>query len=190
MRPLDALLSPPEQRLLGTVLSRPEHDFGTVELLQHMGSSRSAGSSLIQRWVDAGLLCEKRVGNQRRIAANSDFVLYAELRSMIRKTIGLVEPLAHALAPVASRLTDAFVFGSVAKGTDTSDSDIDLALIGDIDLFDVSLLLDTAQADLGRPVHANVYTTNEWSDTLDPVLEAIKAGPKMDLMGALNDQAA
>jgi uncharacterized protein len=185
VRPLDALLSQPEQRLLGAVLAHPDRDFGTLELLNRMGSSRSAGSTVLERWLMAGLLRERRVGNQRRFAANPDFVLYPELRRMVLKTVGLVGPLAAALAPVAHRLFDAFVFGSVAAGTDTSDSDIDLAIVGDLDLFDVSTLIDAAEQELGRRVHVNVYSEQDWLMTEDVVLESIKKGPRMDLMETL-----
>lgn len=171
------------------MLARPDAEFGTVELLDGMGKSRSAGSNLLNRWVAAGLLRDRHVGNQRRFAANPDFLLYPELRRMVQKTIGLTEPLAAALAPIADRLEEAFVFGSVAEGSDTSESDIDLALIGDVDLFTVSPLIDQAQADLGRPIHANVYGAAEWQAPHDPVLQAIKAGPRIDLMEALRGQA-
>ena len=189
MRPLDALLSVPEQRLLSAVLLHPERDFGTVELLDRMGSSRSAGSTVLKRWVDSGLLRERRVGNQRRLAANPEFLLYPELRRMLTKTVGIAQPLAQALAPLAHRLTDAFVFGSVAAGTDGSESDIDLAVVGDITLFDVSPLLDAAQGELGRPVHVSVYTAQEWARDADSVLAAVRQGPRIDLMEALHGQA-
>lgn len=188
MRPLDFLLSVPEQRLLGAVLSRPDRDFGTVELLDLIGSSRSAGSALLKRWVDAGFLLERRVGNQRRLTVNQDFVLYPELQLIVRKTIGITEPLARALAPVADRLTDAFVFGSVAAGTDTSDSDIDVGIVGNVDLFTVSPLLDATQGELGRPVHVSVYGDTEWRRAKDPVIAAIKNGPRLNLMDSIRGQ--
>lgn len=189
-RPLDFLLSAPEQRLIGAILSHPDRDFGTVELLDQMGSSRSAGSSVLKRWVDSGFLLERRVGNQRRLAVNQQFVLYPELRSIVQKTVGLTEPLARALAPLAPRLKQAFVFGSVAAGTDTNESDIDLAIVGDVDLFTVSPLLDAVQAELGRPVHVNVYSSAEWRSVKDPVIAAIKQGPRLDLMESIRCQAA
>lgn len=188
MRPLDLLFSAPEQKLMVAVLGRPGADFGTLELLERMGSSRSAGSSLLQRWVDSGLLRERRVGNQRRLSVNPDFLLYPELRSMLGKTVGIAQPLAAALVPLAEHLRHAFVFGSVADGTDTSESDIDLVLVGDIDMFGVSPLMDKAQRELGRPVHLNIYSPREWSSTRDPVLKAIKAGPRIDLMEAIHEQ--
>lgn len=104
MRPLDALFSPPEQQLIATVLVHPEKDFGTVELLSRMGSSSSAGSTLLKRWIESGLLKEWRIGNRRRLTANPDFLLYPELRKMALKTVGLAQPLARALAPLANQL--------------------------------------------------------------------------------------
>lgn len=185
MSPLDAFLSIPEQRLLALVLTNPDKEFGTLELLQQMGNSRSAGSTVLKRWVDSGLLTEKRIGNQRRLTANPDFLLYQELRKIALKTVGLAQPLAHALAPIADKLADAFVFGSVAAGKDTSDSDIDLVVVGDVDLFTVSPLLDPLERELGRHVHVNVYRPDEWSSNEDSVLQAIKNGPRIDLMGEL-----
>jgi len=185
MRPLDTFFSQPEQRLIATVLTHPEKDFGTLELLRKMGSSRSAGSVVLKRWVESGLLKERRVGNQRRLVANPDFVLYPELRKMAMKTVGLAEPLAHALAPISGRLREAFVFGSVAAGKDTNDSDIDLVVVGDVDLFTVSPLLDSVEQELGRPIHVNIYRDDEWSSSDDPVLQSIKDGPQIDLMGEL-----
>jgi predicted nucleotidyltransferase len=107
---------------------------------------------------------------------------------MVLKTIGLRDPLARALAPVAGRLREAFVFGSVASGTDTSESDIDVAVVGEVDLFDVSPLVDNVQSELGRSIHLNVYSPQEWA-TDDPVLAVIKKGPRVDLMEAIRAEA-
>ena len=189
MHPLDALFSPAEQRLIATVIAHPEKDFGTVELLSRIGSSRSAGSSLLKRWVETGLLKEHRIGNQRRLAANPDFLLYPELRKIAMKTVALAQPLARALSPIAGLLREAFVFGSVAAGKDTSDSDIDLAVVGDVDLFTVSPLLDSVQQELGRHIHINIYGEDEWSSGDDHILQSIKTGPRIDLIGELRGTA-
>jgi predicted nucleotidyltransferase len=185
LRPLDSLFSQPQQRLLATVLCHPDMEFGTRELLSQMGNSHSAGATILKRWVESGLLRERRVGNQRRLAVNPDFILYPELRQMALKTVGLAQPLAEALAPVMDRLHEAFVFGSVAAGKDTTESDIDLVIVGDVDLFTVSPLLDPVQQQLGRPIHASIYGVDEWLSKADPILESIKSGPRINLMGEL-----
>jgi predicted nucleotidyltransferase len=187
MQVLDAFFSPSEQRLLATVLTHPDKDFGTLELLSQMGSSRSAGSALLKRWVESGLLQERRIGNQRRLAANPKFLLYPELRKIALKTVGLSQPLARALRPVVDKLQDAFVCGSVAAGKDTGDSDIDLVVVGNVDLFTVSPLLDPVEHELGRPIHVNVYSVDEWLLNNDAIIQQIKTGPRINLMGDLRD---
>ena len=47
-------------------------------------------------------------------------------------TVGVVEPLRKALAPRAKDIRGAFVYGSVAKGSDKAGSDIDLMVISDL----------------------------------------------------------
>ena len=188
MSVLDALLSKPEQRLLAWVLLRVPQDFGTLELLRQMACGRGAGSAVLNRWVGAGLLCERRVGNQRRISANTASLLFPELRQLLLKTVGLAEPLAQALLPLVGRLEDAFVFGSVAAGTDRAASDIDLAIVGDISHFDVAPLLDEAQNRWGRPLHLSLYSPQEWASD-DPILSAIRSGPRIDLMEAMRAKA-
>lgn len=185
MQPLDAIFSKPEQRLLNAVLVHADRDFGTLELLKLMGNGRGGGSKVLERWVGSGLLRERRVGNQRRFSANPQFVLYPELRLMVLKTVGLVEPLAAALAPLSRHIEEAFVFGSIAAGTDTSQSDIDLAIVGDVGLFDVSSLLDTVQGELGRAVHVSVYSAAD-----APVLRAIRNGPRIDILEKIRAKAA
>jgi predicted nucleotidyltransferase len=108
---------------------------------------------------------------------------------MVMKTVGLTEPLAKAMAPLFHRLADAFVFGSVATGSDNSESNIDVAVVGDVNMFDVSPLVDAAQAELGRPVHVNVYSEHEWALD-DPIIVAIKRGPRVDLMAAIRAEAS
>ena len=185
MRPLDAVFSLPEQKLLGLTLPDPQRDFGTLEVLKHMGNSRSACMRVVERWLAAGLLRERRVGNQRRLSANPEFLLYPELRQMVVKTVGVAEPLCAALRPLAASISEAFIFGSVAAGSDQSDSDIDLALVGLVDLFALSPRIDQAQAQLGRRVHLSVYDPEDWASKGDPVLESIRRGPRIDLMDML-----
>jgi hypothetical protein len=70
-------------------------------------------------------------GNQKFYQANERAPVYAELVGLVRKTVGIAGPLQAALAPLAHRIAAAFVYGSVAKGSDHAASDIDLMVIAD-----------------------------------------------------------
>jgi predicted nucleotidyltransferase len=81
---------------------------------------------------------------------------------VVRKTVGLVEPLRAALAPLAARIEAAFIYGSVAKGEDTVVSDIDLLVVAEgVDYAEVYAALEPLHAALGRPVNPTVLTRQD-----------------------------
>lgn len=109
------------------------------------------------------------------------------------KTIGLAGPLQAALEPFKERIQAAFVYGSIAKGSDTARSDIDLMVIcDDLAYSDLYEALQEAEATLGRPVHVNLATAAEWKRKLaegNAFITKIQAQPKVPLIGSVDDLA-
>ena len=172
----DFLFASPVKNILRTVYSAPEQSFMLNELIGRAGHGRGNSQRHIERLIDAGVLEEApRHGHQRSIRANKDFALYPELLSICRKSFGLLEPIREALAPFRSKISEAFLFGSVAKGSDTHQSDIDLMIIGNAPLLALTEAMFKVEQDLGRPVHLNVYAPEEWTNlkVADPVLSKI-----------------
>jgi predicted nucleotidyltransferase len=52
----------------------------------------------------------------------------------LAKRVGLVDVLREHLRPMQGRINLAFVFGSLAAGTGTAQSDVDLMVVGDMGL--------------------------------------------------------
>lgn len=172
----DFLFASPVKNILRAVYSAPEQSFMLNELLGRAGHGRGNSQRHIERLIDAGVLEEApRHGHQRSIRANKNFALYPELLSICKKSFGLLEPIREALAPFKSQISEAFLFGSVAKGTDTHHSDIDLMIIGDAPMLALSEAMLKVEKELGRPVHLNVYGPDEWANlkAADPVLSRI-----------------
>lgn len=135
----DFLFTPSVQRVLAATLSHPERAYSLEELLALAATGRGNTQQQIERLLTAGVLKEEpRRGRQRSIKANTAYFLYPELSSIVRKSFGLAEPLKKTLRPFAQSIQEAFVFGSVAKGTDTQRSDIDLAVVGTSSLIELS----------------------------------------------------
>jgi len=181
----DFLFTPGLQRVLAATLMHPERRFTLQELLRLADSGRGSAQAQIDRLVQAGVLREgARQGRQRNIGANPEFVLYPELLSIARKSFAVVEPLKEALAPFSQSLSSAFVFGSVAKGTDNAGSDIDLIVVGNASLLDLSEALHATEQNLLRPVHFSLYGQDEWASLVisDPVIAQIAQGPKLQLL--------
>jgi predicted nucleotidyltransferase len=159
----DVLFTPVQQRVLGLLFAQPERRFQSAELIRLVGSGTGAAHRLLTRLADAGLVNVTRVGNQKHYQANRESPVFTELRGLVVKTSGLAGPLGAALRPLAERIRAAFVYGSVAKGSDRAGSDIDLMLIADdLHYAEVFSALQAAEAKLGRPINPNVMSLAEW----------------------------
>jgi len=182
---VDFLFTPTVQRVLGAVLARPEQSFTLQELLRQAATGRGSTQQQIDRLVAAGVLIdEPRRGRQRSIRANTEYFLYSELRSIALKTFGLAEPVRDALQPFADRIEQAFIFGSVVKGTDTARSDVDVMIIGAVPQLELYEAANQLQQKLGRVVQFNVYEPAEWRDLIlnDPVVSHIINGPTLQVL--------
>jgi len=158
-----ALFSNTQQRVLSWLFGQPQRSFFATELIGLAGGGSGAVQRELARLADSGLVTVTRVGTQKHYQANPEAPVFAELCGLVQKTVGLAEPLRDALAPIASKITAAFVFGSVAKRTDTAASDIDIIVLSDkLEYADVFEALQKAEERLGRAVNPTVYAPADW----------------------------
>lgn len=102
------------------------------------------------------------------------------------EAVGLVEPLRVALQTHSKAIGAAFVFGSVAKGTDKAGSDVDLLVmcetLGYADLFES---LQKAETNLGRKINPTLLTPAAWRT--DSLAARVAAQPKLFVIGSEDD---
>lgn len=186
-----ALFSAVQQRVLGLLLGQPDRDFSTSEVIRHVSSGTGAVHRELSRLAAAGILSVAEVGNQKRYRANTTSPIFDELRGIIVKTVGIVDPIRAALTPLRGSIVAAFVFGSVAKGGDTSSSDIDLLVVGDdLSHMDLYAALEPAEKELLRPVNPTVVTASEWRRKLiadASFVTRINSQPKLFVIGSQDD---
>ena len=189
----DALFSTIQQRVLAYLFGQPERSFFATELIKLAGGGSGAVQREVARLAESGLVTVTRVGTQKHYQANPKSPIFAELCAIAQKTVGLAEPLREALAPLAKRITAAFVFGSVAKRTDTAASDIDVLVISDsVEYADLFAALQAAEAKLGRTVNPTVYTQANWRRKRkdgNAFVVKVAARPKVFLIGTEEDLA-
>ena len=183
----DALFSGLQQRLLAVLFGQPDRSFYGNELLRLTGTGRGALQRELEKLVSADLVTVTPVGNQKHYQANAAAPIFAELRGIVMKTLGLADVLRTALNAVADRIELAFVFGSVAKGTDTATSDIDLMVVTETltyaDLFEG---LAAAEQVLGRKVNPMLYTPAALAEkvrTENSFVLRVLSQPKIFLIG-------
>ena len=183
-----ALFSKVEQRVLGLLFGQPDRSFQGAELIRLARSGDGAVHRVLTRLAKSGLVTVTPIGNQKHYRANPKSPIFHELHGIIVKTVGLAAPLQAALAPFARTIEAAFVFGSMAKGTDSAKSDIDLMLIADeLTYSDLFSALQSAEATLGRPVNPTIYSREELRTRRageDPFLQRVLSQPKVWLIGS------
>jgi predicted nucleotidyltransferase len=187
----DALFTKTQQRVLGVLFSAPDRSFYASELIRTAGTGSGAAQRELARLEESGLVVARRIGHQKHYQANTSSPLFAELRSIVLKTVGVAEPLREALRPLSSEIRAAFVYGSVAKSTDHSGSDIDLMIVSDtLTNGDVFGALERVSKSVGRNVNLTVYTAAEFAKRArgeNAFVAGVLEQPKIWVMGSEHD---
>ncbi|NCT68324.1 MAG: nucleotidyltransferase domain-containing protein [Rhodanobacteraceae bacterium] len=159
---IDLLFPVARQRVLAQLLLAPEASFHLRELARQTGSHAGTLGRELDKLVEAGLVLRSEQGNQVRYQANVQCPLFPELAGMFRKTHGMVPLLREALAPLAGQVRVALVFGSMARGTQTAGSDVDLLVVGEVGFGELVQALYPVQQMLGREINPVLYAPAEF----------------------------
>jgi len=160
--PVELLFSAYRRQVLALLLLRPQERYHVREIARLTGIVPGSLHRELKLLAAAGLLLREETGNQVLYRANRACPIYEELAGIFRKTIGLADILREALLPIGDALELAFVFGSVARGEEHTDSDIDLLVLGPVDFVAVVGALADTHHRLGREVNPVVMTRTEF----------------------------
>ena len=183
----DALFPKGRQRVLAVLFGNPGRSFYANEVIALARSGTGAVQRELAALSQAGLLTVTKQGNQKHYQANASATVFAELRGLVLKTMGLADVLRVALAPLAPQIDLAFVYGSVAKQQDTAHSDIDVMIVSaSLGYADVFGALEGAATTLGRKVNPTLYTPAELAKRIrldNAFVTRVLQQPKIWLMG-------
>jgi len=183
----DALFTKTQQRVLGLLYGKPEQSYYLNEIVRLAAVGKGSVNRELDKLCAAGLLTVSRQGNQNHYQANANNPIFNELKAITQKTFGVVDIIKAALAPLLPQLNCAFIYGSVAQGTEHAGSDIDLMLVGDdMSYSEVMELLAPAEKQLGRTINPTLYTVAEFTDRKNshqPFITRVIEQPKLWLVG-------
>lgn len=160
------LFSEYRRRVLGLLLLHPDKRYHVREIARLTNTAAGTLHRELSKLAKANILLRELSGNQVYYQANHKLSIYPELTSILKKTSGLVDVLFDLLTPLAEKIEVAFIFGSVAKGTENLGSDIDVLVIGDIDFTEIVTTLYSAQISLGREINPKIYSREQWNACL------------------------
>lgn len=183
----DALFPKVRQRVLAVLFGAPDRSFYTNEVIGLAQSGAGAVQRELTDLAAAGLLTVRKQGNQKHFQANAASPVFAELRGLVLKTMGLADVLRAALAPLAPQIERASVFGSIAKQQDTATSDVDLLVVSDsLGYGDLFGALEAAGQTLGRTINPALYTAADFRARLqgdNAFINRVMQQPKIWLIG-------
>ncbi len=190
----EALFSKTQRQVLALLFGQPEKSFYSKEIVDLAGVGIGTVHRELEKLSGCGLLTTKRIGNQKHYQANPTSPIFHELRGIVSKTFGIADPLRLALEQLKDKIEIAFIYGSIAKGSDTARSDIDLMLLSDqLTYPDLLVLLSELENQLGRKINPTIYTKDEFREkrkSENNFLIKVIAQHKIFLIGSENDISA
>jgi len=159
---IDALFPKTRQAILAATFGEPHRWWYMRELARHLRVTPSSLQRELASLVRGGILLQRREGRHVYFRAATDLPVFEELQGLILKTVGLADVIRNVLKPLANRIEWAFIYGSVARSCEHSASDVDLMIVGQVGLADVSSPLRKAERRLNRAVNPSTYTADEF----------------------------
>jgi predicted nucleotidyltransferase len=178
--------------LLAMLYGRSERSFYLRQLVRATGAGHGALQRELKHLTDMGLIVRTVQGNQVLYQANSQSPIFAEIKSLIAKTVGIHDALRSALAPLGSQIQVAFIYGSVARQKDRVNSDVDLMVLGSAPFSEVVSAVGPAQRALGREINPTVFPVPEFRSKLaagNHFLRSVMKDKKLFVLGTENELA-
>jgi predicted nucleotidyltransferase len=178
--------SPTLVDVLGVFLMHPERDYYQRELVALSGSRLSQVQRDLRRLERAGLVSASRRGNRVYYRVASGHPAFADLQRVFVKTVAVADVLCEALEPLRGGVDVAFVYGSMAGGSELAASDVDVFVVGDAPVRGVVAGLSDAEERLGREVNATVCPPADLRRKIadrEPFVSRVLRGPKLWIVG-------
>ena len=146
--------------IINLFFKNPDKEYYFREIAKNLKKEPSHYQKYLDNLVEDKILLDERRGNMRFFKLNKKHPLYEEIKSIISKTSGLENELKE-LVDKLDNVECAFIFGSIAKGTENNNSDIDLMLIGNIDQDALTTMISYIESKIAREINYHIYSSQE-----------------------------
>jgi predicted nucleotidyltransferase len=176
--------------LLNRFLMNEDREFYLRQLSGDFNLSPRHVSLELQNLKKIGLITKRISGNLHYFTINRQHPLFQELKNIFLKTVGLKDIIHKYLISFTNRIQFAFIYGSMARGTADSDSDVDLMIVGDISTRQISAEMIKAGNELKREINFSVFNPEEFKTRLvknDHFVSSLVSESKLFIIGDMNE---
>ena len=179
-------------RLLTLFITHPSESFYIRQITRITGETYNNIRQELQNLAALGFIQEERQANALYYKVNTEHFLFPEIKILILKTEAVGDRLREALSTLGN-IQVAFLYGSTAKGTDFPSSDIDLMVIGEVNLDVLDKMINTIEEEIGRTVNYTLFSAKEWQNRVkqrNSFVKDVFIHKKIFLLGDINDLSA
>jgi len=135
-------------------------------ILRTAGIAPGAGQRELIWLSESGIIRRTVSGHQVYYQANSNCPIYSEIKNIITKTVGVADIIRAQLAPIEDRINIVLLFGSIVRGKESKDSDVDILVVGSVTFAETAERLVPVQKILRREINPTVFNPDEFQDKL------------------------
>lgn len=162
---LAAVLFPGTKRkILALFFLNPDKEYYFSEVVRLTGTRQGVIQRELKNLAEAEILNAEKRGRQKFYSVNRRHPIFKDLRNVIFKTFGVIGKIREALEPLGNKIEFAFVYGSFARGQEVSGSDLDLFLVGKIQLDELVGILSNVEQAIGREINPALFSAAEFKD--------------------------
>jgi predicted nucleotidyltransferase len=189
---LGSLFGKTRRLILALLYSKADASFHLRKVIKLTRGQPGSVQRELKKLSDAGLILRTVKDNQVLFQANQKCPIFPEVKSMIMKTAGMADVLREALAPLRQSIIAAAIFGSIARGGENKESDVDIVIVGEVDFVAVIEKLSPAQTLLNREINPVVMSADEFKKRIrekEHFVSAVLGKPLIPIIGDINELA-
>src|SRR4030042_2416090 len=186
------LFSKTRRAVFSLLYSHVDDAFYLRQIVRAAGVGLGAVQRELKQLSDAGIIQRIVRGRQVYYQANPRCPVFAELKNLVVKTVGVGAALQAALAPLGGRINVAVISGSLARCEEHRECDGDLLIVGKVTFTEIVSSLSEAQKTIGRETNPTVYPPAEFRSKVAAghhFLNTVLRGPLFFLIGDKHELA-
>jgi DNA-binding transcriptional ArsR family regulator len=171
--------------ILRLLFSNPDGRYYVRQIAREIRRDISGIKRELDNLDKAGLLTSEKFGNLRYYTVNKSAVIYAEIKSIIAKTVGVQGPIARSLAALGG-LRQAWMYSMNSHPPGEGAGPIPVLIVGGVDLSALNEAVTQLEGELGREINYTVFDEAEFlrrRAEADPFLTELFVGRNVLLIG-------
>jgi predicted nucleotidyltransferase len=176
-------------KILTLFFTNPDTEFYLREIARKLDENTNAVRRELNNLEKISVLKSRSKGNMKYYAVNREMPIYKELKSIVLKMGGVSGMLITRLNKLGN-IKLAFIYGSFARDEETSESDIDLFVVGDVDEKELLKNIRPLEDMLSREINYALFSEDEFKKRIkkkDPFITNLMKAEKITIIGDVNE---